>query len=164
MIVKLLPEHYLEFLSWKDGCTGLSESTLVTMPHYWKSYIMALIRQLMRLRYVSHMQTAKGLEVSPDPLLPEYTQVDACADPENFFRGVQFWELFFVNEWIQIPLKYRADDGPTLNAGLEALWFFRGSGPVLLKKKLYFCEDSVGGGGVRAPCPPSGSAVPIWLD
>ena len=29
MSVKLLTEHYLEFLSLKGGCTGLSESTLV---------------------------------------------------------------------------------------------------------------------------------------
>ena len=29
MIVKLLTEHHLEFLSLKGGCRGLSESTLV---------------------------------------------------------------------------------------------------------------------------------------
>ena len=29
MIVKLLPEHNLEFLSLKGGCTGSSESRLV---------------------------------------------------------------------------------------------------------------------------------------
>ena len=29
MIVKLLTEHHLEFLSLKGGCTGSSESTLV---------------------------------------------------------------------------------------------------------------------------------------
>ena len=31
MIVKLLTEHHLEFLSLKGGCTGLSVSTLVKM-------------------------------------------------------------------------------------------------------------------------------------
>ena len=41
MIVKLLTEHHLEFLSFKGGCTGLSESTLVKMPHCWKSHAMA---------------------------------------------------------------------------------------------------------------------------
>ena len=41
MIVKLLTEHYLEFLSLKGGCTGLSEATLVKMPHCWKSHAMA---------------------------------------------------------------------------------------------------------------------------
>ena len=41
MIVKLLTEHHLEFLSLKGGCTGLSESTLVKMPHCWKSHVAA---------------------------------------------------------------------------------------------------------------------------
>ena len=38
MNVKLLTEHHLEFLSLKGGCTGSSESTLVKMPHCWKSH------------------------------------------------------------------------------------------------------------------------------
>ena len=41
MSVKLLTEHHLEFLSLKGGCTGSSESTLVKMPHCWKSHVMA---------------------------------------------------------------------------------------------------------------------------
>ena len=36
--VKLLTEHHLEFLNFKGGCLGLSESTLVKMPHCWKLY------------------------------------------------------------------------------------------------------------------------------
>ena len=32
---------------------------------------------------------------------------------------------------------WRADDGATLNAGLVALWFFRGSRPVLLKYPIF---------------------------
>ena len=41
MIVKLPTEHHLEFLSLKRGCRGLSESTLVKIPHCWKSHVMA---------------------------------------------------------------------------------------------------------------------------
>ena len=41
MIVKLLTEHHLEFLSLKGGCRGSSESTYVKMPHCWKSHAMA---------------------------------------------------------------------------------------------------------------------------
>ena len=41
MTVKLLTRHHLEFQSLKGGCTGLSESTLVKMPHCWKSHVMA---------------------------------------------------------------------------------------------------------------------------
>ena len=41
MIVKLLTEHHLEFLSLKRGCTGSSEPTNVKMPHCWKSHALA---------------------------------------------------------------------------------------------------------------------------
>ena len=40
---KLLTEHNLEFLSLKGGCTCSSESTLVKMPHCWKSHVAAKI-------------------------------------------------------------------------------------------------------------------------
>ena len=40
MIVKLLTEHHLEFLSLKGGCTGSSESTHVKMPHCGKSHAL----------------------------------------------------------------------------------------------------------------------------
>ena len=43
MIVKLLTERHLEFLSLKGGCTGSSESTLVKMSNFWKSRALALI-------------------------------------------------------------------------------------------------------------------------
>ena len=41
MIVELLTDFYLEFLSLKRGNTGSSESTLVKMPHCWKSHVTA---------------------------------------------------------------------------------------------------------------------------
>ena len=43
MIVKLLTEHDLEFLSVKGGCTGSSEAALVKMTHCWKSQASAQI-------------------------------------------------------------------------------------------------------------------------
>ena len=43
MIVKLLTEHHLEFLSLKGGCTCSSESTLVKMPLCWKTHALAQI-------------------------------------------------------------------------------------------------------------------------
>ena len=51
MGVELLPEHHLEFLSLKGGCTGTSESTLVKMPHCWKSRVAA---QLLRVNESDH--------------------------------------------------------------------------------------------------------------
>ena len=44
MSVKLLTEHHLEFLSLEGGCTCSSESTLVKMPHFWKSRSNSRIR------------------------------------------------------------------------------------------------------------------------
>ena len=41
MSVKLLTEHHLEFISLKGGSIGSSESTLVKMPHCWKSHVIA---------------------------------------------------------------------------------------------------------------------------
>ena len=43
MIVQLLTEHHLEFLSLKGGCRGSSESTNVKIPHCWKSHALAHI-------------------------------------------------------------------------------------------------------------------------
>ena len=43
MIVKLLTEHHLQFLSLKGGCRGSSESTLVKMSKCWKSHAAAQI-------------------------------------------------------------------------------------------------------------------------
>ena len=41
--LRLLTEHHFEFLSLKGGCTGSYESTLVKMPHSWKSHVTAQI-------------------------------------------------------------------------------------------------------------------------
>ena len=46
MSVKLLTEHLLEVLSLKGGCTGSFESTLVKMPHCWKSHATAPLYEL----------------------------------------------------------------------------------------------------------------------
>ena len=49
MIVKLLTEHHLEFLSLKGGCRGLSESTHVKMTQCWKSHAVAQFGMLFYL-------------------------------------------------------------------------------------------------------------------
>ena len=43
MIVKLLTEHHLEFLSLKGGCRGSPETTFVKMSNCWKSHAAARI-------------------------------------------------------------------------------------------------------------------------
>ena len=57
MIVKLLTEHHLEFLSLKGGCTGSSESTLVKMSNCWKSHVAAHLRLVGEghLVFLSHL-------------------------------------------------------------------------------------------------------------
>ena len=47
MIVKLLTEHHMEVLSSKGDCRSSSESTLVKMPHCWKSHALARIINLL---------------------------------------------------------------------------------------------------------------------
>ena len=49
MTGKLLTEHHLEFLSLKGDCTGSSESTLVKMPHCWKSHVVAQLLSNMTI-------------------------------------------------------------------------------------------------------------------
>ena len=60
MIVKLLTEHHFEFLNLKGGRTGLSEATLVKMPHCWKSRVMAQFNTL-----------ACGLMFNNSPVMPQ---------------------------------------------------------------------------------------------
>ena len=41
MTAKLLTEHHLEVVHLKEGCIGLSDSSLVKMPHCSNSHVMA---------------------------------------------------------------------------------------------------------------------------
>ena len=64
MSVKLLTVHRLEFVSLKGGCTGSSESTLVKMPHCWKSYVAAQFMiyigfKPMYVRYAGYINISK---------------------------------------------------------------------------------------------------------
>ena len=45
MIVQLLTEHHLEFLSLKGGCTVSSESTHAKISNCWKSHALAQIKE-----------------------------------------------------------------------------------------------------------------------
>ena len=57
MIVKILTEHHLEFLSLKGGCRGSSESTLVKMSNCWKSHAAAHIVSVNRQIYIMNEYT-----------------------------------------------------------------------------------------------------------
>ena len=60
MTVKLLTEHHLEFLSFKGGCTGSFASTLVKMPHCWKSHVTA------HLLFLEIKEYATFIGIRPD--------------------------------------------------------------------------------------------------
>ena len=60
MSVKLLTEHHLEFLSLKEGCTGSSESTLVKMPHCWKSHAVAHLMTMLKSEAQAGYRAASG--------------------------------------------------------------------------------------------------------
>ena len=53
MIVKLLTEHHLVFLSLKGGRTGSPESTHAKMPHFWKFHALAQLYRVSEL--LKHM-------------------------------------------------------------------------------------------------------------
>ena len=62
MIVKLLTEHRLEFLSLKGAFRGSSESTLVKMTHCWKSHATAhLIAQSLLFETATEILLLNGL-------------------------------------------------------------------------------------------------------
>ena len=52
MTVKLLTEHHLELLSLKGGCIGSSKSTLVKIPHCWKSHVAVHLVMQFRILYL----------------------------------------------------------------------------------------------------------------
>ena len=62
MIVKLLTEHYLEFLGLQGGCRGSSESTLVKMSNCWKSHAAAHISKYMITLSTDH--NLKGISLA----------------------------------------------------------------------------------------------------
>ena len=65
MIVKLLAEHHLGFLSFKGGCRGSSESTHVKMPHCWKSHVgLNFFKYVIFQRHQKALFWSKGLSCS----------------------------------------------------------------------------------------------------
>ena len=117
--------------------------------------------------------------VSPVPVL-NYPDLDLqsmrgsrkfCQSGPTLTRFYLFFKLM-RREMIQIPLladhQRPASETPFRLAGrwwpniecwIGSIVILRGSGPVLLRKEPYiFVIFQGGGGGVRTPCPPSGSA------
>ena len=75
MSVKLLTEHHLEFLSLKGGCTGLSESIHVKMPHCWKPHVAEATSSLfLNKMSVKQESTQRTAQQKKDPNQIPYNQ------------------------------------------------------------------------------------------
>ena len=59
MSVKQLTDHHLALQSLKGNCRGSSESTLVKMPHCWKSHAAAHFSFLYAISLFKQNQTKK---------------------------------------------------------------------------------------------------------
>ena len=66
MSSKLLTKHHLDYLSFKGGCTGSSESILVKIPHCVKSHVAAIIKLHVCLKNESFQENA-SLQFSGQP-------------------------------------------------------------------------------------------------
>ena len=73
--------------------------------------------------------------------------VDEGREDQNQITTISVPSLARQRNAIEMALRWRADDGQTLNAGFV---IFRGSGPVLLRNPIF--------SGGQEPCLPSGSA------
>ena len=56
-----MTEHQMEFLSL-GGCTGLSKSTLVTMPHCLKSHVAAKTMMMHINQCIKNMPTSNSVD------------------------------------------------------------------------------------------------------
>ena len=95
MSVKLLTEHHLEFLSLKGGCTGSSESTLVKMPHCWKSH-----DHMSWLNFFLSFQTGPMNKMEVDTSTPLY-------DDDYYIELQKFLEQY--NDY-DFSITYGQDD------------------------------------------------------
>ena len=83
MSVELLTEHHLEFLSLKGGGTGLSESTLVKMPHCWKLRVAAHRKKLVKSSFHFFATQGGGEQNAVKPVLSGHSK----RSPKLYFKA-----------------------------------------------------------------------------
>ena len=97
MIVKLLTERHLEFLSITGGCRGPSESTLVKMSNCWKSralaqFIMAVTCTLPGNLNLWRLKVTKYSRITPSQLLRKSSKI--VIEPRHVIsNNVVFWQV-----------------------------------------------------------------------
>ena len=93
MAVKLLTKHHSEFLSLKGGCTGSSVSTLVKMPHCWKSHAAAHILFTDKVRFFLRSLPALLFHIFTKNFFLSLKGCNLGPDPEKFLQP----QLTFLN-------------------------------------------------------------------
>ena len=133
MNVKLRTENHLEFLSLTGGCTGSYESTLVKMPHCWKSH-----------------------DTAPIVFLKHYASNNLCMRGFRKFKKVGPENFLVINVFTEgrtdLPLEAIGPEGSNC--------FSRGSVPVILRRHIATCDFL---GDSTDPCPSSESAHAVVL-
>ena len=111
MIVKLLTEHHLEFLSLNGGYTGSSESTHVKMPHCRKSHATAhiIIDQL----FLSFQADATAWMAVYSLNMLEISLLLSKNDVENKDRYDNL-ALMFFQRFLEISDSMNGETGRTL--------------------------------------------------
>ena len=112
MIVKLLTEHHLEFLSLKRGYRGSSESTLVKMSNCWKSHALAhMIKFKIKISYMNMYYSS-----SPATHHEHMTLVDFIAYFEHLLDKKSFilTGLHREKTWLQWFTNNKGADHPSL--------------------------------------------------
>ena len=114
MTVKLLTVHNLEFLILKGGCTGSSESTLVKIPHCWKSHVIAHMVSIvstahMELGYLDYpyLEHSKGEFENILVLTDHYTR---------YSQAKSLYENCFIH--YGFPARMHSDQGANFDSKL----------------------------------------------
>ena len=104
MSIKLLTEHYLEFLSLKGDCTGSSDSTLVKMPYCWKSRVTAHMAYFLFKYDFIHvappMSAPDVLKNSKSPIVDEAGYLDVNKD---YLQHKKYPNIFGIGDCSNLP-------------------------------------------------------------
>ena len=98
MIVKLLTEHRLEFVSLKGGYTGSSESTLVKMPHCVAAQFMTYwLRADRCVRYAGwYIHISKKRKNSDKYHKSSFSCMQCAVSCSSSLKLFCFFVLFFM--------------------------------------------------------------------
>ena len=95
MSVKLLTEHRLEFVGTKADCIGSSESTLVKMPHCWKSHVAAQFMSRC-VRYAGYIHISKKRKNSDKYHKSSFSCMQCAVSCSSSLKLFLFSEIVFV--------------------------------------------------------------------